>query len=241
MAVAIVGYRTYPDGNVQNQVDDLELASTFIATRYPHLSKRPDFVDKNEWIGVSLVGHSSGTHIAMLKLVQRIEKWATNKETPHHDALTLKFDTMIGLSGVYSVQEHFDIESGRGVEELSPMKPACGFTMESFDYHSPALRLVDCSQDKLCLQSNCLPDVLLVHGLDDDTVPFTSAYRAAKLFRGWGYSNLETEFLVDTGHQDLIEHLMFEGETKDVVMSWLQTPVKCSNNTRARVELETKL
>ena len=67
MAVAIVGYRTYPDGNVQNQVDDLELASTFIATRYPHLSKRPDFVDKNEWIGVSLVGHSSGTHIAMLK------------------------------------------------------------------------------------------------------------------------------------------------------------------------------
>jgi len=221
MAVAIVGYRTYPDGNVQDQVDDLEAAARIIATSYPHLSERPGIVDEKDWIGVSLMGHSSGAHIAMLKLVQRIERWTTNVETKNNGP-TLHFDTMVGLSGVYSIKEHFDLESGRGLEELSPMKPACGFTMDAFDYHSPALRLANCPSGKL--QSNRLPDVLLVHGIDDDTVPFTSAYLASKVFRGWGYINLETKFLKKTGHQDVVTHLMFGGESKDVVMNWLQKP-----------------
>ena len=56
MAVAILGYRTYPDGNVQDQVDDLDAAISSVAMKYPQLVKRQSRDD--EWLGVHLMGHS---------------------------------------------------------------------------------------------------------------------------------------------------------------------------------------
>ena len=69
IAVAIVGYRTYPDGNVPDQVDDLHMAATKIAMEYPHLLSKPqindgsDTSDNDDWVGVCLMGHSSGATI----------------------------------------------------------------------------------------------------------------------------------------------------------------------------------
>ena len=85
MAVAIVGYRTYSDADVDGQVDDLEAAAVMLRRDYPHLLAPPDDDPsstsmstgrggKESWTGVTLAGHSSGAHIALLLLIRRLER-----------------------------------------------------------------------------------------------------------------------------------------------------------------------
>lgn len=219
LAVAVLSYRRYPEGDIQDQVDDLELASKYIATNYPQILMKPNSVYNEDWMGFTLMGHSSGTHIALMALVQRIERWAMTSDFSQEQ--TIQFDHVVGLSGVYSIGEHYDFEAARGIEEFSPMKAAAGYTTESFNNFSPASRLAKSSALSRLQYPGILPKLLLVHGNEDDVVPFTSAYRAAKILRGIGYGNLNLEIL-KMGHQDTVLHLMFGGPTKDAVINWLQ-------------------
>ena len=81
MAVAVVGYRTYPDGNAQDQVDDLEQAARSVYAKYGDYcvnsggDDKEEKKDENDWLGVVLMGHSSGAHIALLMMVQRVERY----------------------------------------------------------------------------------------------------------------------------------------------------------------------
>jgi len=71
IAVAIVGYRTWPDGTVQDQVDDLTYATRTLFEEFPSLFHREKSITNSDdssnegdgWIGACLMGHSSGnTH-----------------------------------------------------------------------------------------------------------------------------------------------------------------------------------
>jgi len=225
LAVAIVGYRTYPDGNVQDQVDDLESAAKAIAAKFPHLVQKPRGQNDNDWLGLTLMGHSSGAHISMLMAVERIEKCVENNQD-HHDIDTISFDYFVGLSGVYSISHHFDYEAGRAVEELSPMKPACGFTRDSFDHFSPAMRLKSLLYKKLQgrnvdeIVNKLMPDTLLIHGVHDSTVPFTSTSEAGNILRSCGVRVCQ-EYYMTCGHPDVVMELMLGGKTKEIVMDWL--------------------
>lgn len=68
MAVAVVGYRTFPDGDMNDQVKDLEMAAQELTQQYP------DLCTKQTELGVCLLGHSSGAHIAMSMLSNRDRK-----------------------------------------------------------------------------------------------------------------------------------------------------------------------
>ena len=246
MAVAVIGYRTYPDGNVQDQVDDLETAAMALKHRYPHLCENGS--DEME-LGITLMGHSSGAHIAMLMAVQRVERFldrmmndkniAETDTDTDTDTDTIQFDKLVGLSGVYDISHHFDYEAGRGVEELSPMKPACGYTRHAFDHHSPALRLLsllstrthtthrtNSNSDNFLkvhvdeVIRNQMPDMLLIHGVEDATVPFTSTSEAAMILRSCGVSCCEERYMI-SGHPDVVMELMMEGRTRRMVMDWL--------------------
>ena len=98
-----------------------------------------------DWAGVNLIGHSSGAHIAMMTLVERMERKMKEKNDrgereidrerrdqaqAHAPARekTLEFDTFIGMSEVFSISDHYIFETDRGVEEMSPTKAACGYT-----------------------------------------------------------------------------------------------------------------
>lgn len=124
MAVAIVGYRVYPDGDTSTQVADLEAAQLKLTEVYPDLcgpdrEKRP--------IGFCVMGHSSGAHIALLMLVDQAKRmiqaderslvkaqYTTNMARPGMKR-TL-FDRFVGISGPYDISHHFDYEAARGVE-----------------------------------------------------------------------------------------------------------------------------
>jgi len=264
IAVAIVGYRTYPDGNVQDQVDDLYSAARMLQMKYPHLWQRRGDSKRNEQkeeisrgssqssFGVCLMGHSSGAHISMLLMVQQVEKKVMNlmsgSQGDKGNDDTISFDSFIGLSGVYNIQHHFDYEAGRGVEEISPMKPACGYTREAFDYYSPALRihrLTKMYNDSTginadSIMSELIPPVLLVHGMDDETVPFTSTSEAARIMRSCGAQYCSEYYLSETGHTDVIMHFMMGGRSKDAVMRWLEGEV-FHGNKQADIGLPSKL
>lgn len=251
IAVAIIGYRTYPDGNAQDQVNDLLEAAQTLKRLHPKLWKNQHRKNKSSSssFGVSLIGHSSGAHIGMLLLVQIIEK-QINKHllsSSSSGKLTddgIQFDSYVGLSGVYNIQHHFDYEAGRGVEEISPMKPACGYSREAFDYYSPAIKLqtllrggtrrggtgrhpnnsgdlenvVDVNMTKL------IPPMLLLHGVEDDTVPFTSTSEAARIIKSCGAGHCSEYYMSKVGHSDVIMHFMLGGRSPVVVIDWLMNP-----------------
>jgi len=223
MAVAIVGYRTWPDADVHGQVDDLEQAAAFLSTQFPDLFTNMTPNDNPGHLGTCLMGHSSGAHISLLMLVDRARRRIQTGVTGD----SLEFYSFAGLSGPYDISHHFDYEAARGVEEFSPMKPVCGYSREAFRENSPALRLMryltDVSESDASIH-DAFPRMLLVHGSDDGTVPFTATAEAARILRSCGVSQCEEIYVAQVGHQDTIMEIMIGGKTRDVVMDWLQRP-----------------
>lgn len=233
LAVAIVGYRTYPCGNVNTQVVDLQKAYHELSNQYPDLCgplrrKRP--------IGLCVMGHSSGAHIAFLMIVENIKlllhikqsrlETEGRKQKKHDTNPAMLADSFVGISGIYDISHHFDYEAARGVEELSPMKAACGYSREQFRLNSPALRLKDFlisiqECDGLC-PNVFFPRSLLVHGIEDDTVPFTATSEGARVIRSCGVTKCEEYYAPLTGHQDAVMHLMLGGRVQKSIVDWLE-------------------
>ena len=125
MAVAIVGYRVYPDGETSTQVRDLEAAQSRLAEEYPEICG-PNREKRS--IGFCIMGHSSGAHIALLMLVDqakrlRMQAAERRRARAHHESkqalpqrkMALS-DLFVGISGPYDISHHFDYEASRGVE-----------------------------------------------------------------------------------------------------------------------------
>jgi len=273
-AVAIVGYRTYPDAiNIDAQADDIRLAfdelndvlnECVVPVADDALERKEagtcDDVD-NGWVGNIVMGHSSGAHIALLLLVdmlsERMKPSSTSKlavkecsqypwSLPHY---------FVGLSGPYDISDHFDFEAGRGVEQISPMKPICGYTRLNFDSASPAKRLlsklasfreqVDSADLTNLTMQEITPPMLLVHGIEDSTVPFTATSDAGRKLRSCGLTGLDEIYLEKTEHQDVIMHFMMGGSAMDAVFDWLREQRRRQNvigqGNGRKVKLQSRL
>jgi acetyl esterase/lipase len=183
-SVAIWGYRTYPDATVDGQVEDLGSALLKAKSLYPS-------------IPTTLVGHSSGAHIAVLGVLR--------EKLP-------KVDHVISIAGVYDIPSHYEFETGRGVEQISALQPACGFSREEWQKRSPTCLLRD---EQNPLQE--LPNMLLLHGAKDTVVPYTSA---TNFHQSLNHGRLA--ILPTVEHAETVLQLMMGGETQDVVMAWLE-------------------
>ncbi|TYZ67902.1 hypothetical protein PybrP1_007809 [[Pythium] brassicae (nom. inval.)] len=166
--VAVVNYRTYPTGHVQDMVEDVELAIDWVRKNCHAFGG-----DKEQ---IFLSGHSSGAHIGALTLIQSAMRVASpglkqeasaSKTTGRRDEVVNVVKGFIGLAGPYDIVDHYVFESERavgpfrGVHEISPMKPAT-LGVENFEAHSPT-RLA--AQSKL----SKLPTFHVLHGVDDMT------------------------------------------------------------------------
>ncbi|CAB9519354.1 Carboxylesterase [Seminavis robusta] len=240
MAVAIVGYRTYPCGDVEAQIQDLELAATALAQHYPAIC-----VEESE-LGVCLMGHSSGAHICFLymtewtrkrmqKLEQDMQKHLQQQQQPSPTALDqnatttnnqgMRLDSFVGVSGVYNISHHFDYEASRGMEEISPMKAAMGFSRKNFAKHSPALKMVEYLSSEWSTEwalGTVLPRIALMHGIEDDVVPFMSTAEAAHLLRSCGVTRLDEMYFAKTGHNECALQIMMGGNVRDAVVDWIE-------------------
>lgn len=217
--MAIVGYRVYPDGDVNVQIRDLESAHDKLSKEYPDLcgpSRKRELI---------VMGHSSGAHIALMMIVEQVKRtvMAHDEGMIHHS--TRVVDKFVGISGPYNVSHHFDYEAARGVEELSPLKPACRYSREQFRKHSPALILQDflaTTRDSMeHTASMFFPNTLLAHGMEDAVVPFTATSEAAHVLRSCGIWQLEEFYAPRTKHQDTVVQLMLGGIVERAVVRWL--------------------
>lgn len=247
LLVAIVGYRTYPDGNVEQQVEDLRNASIALALSNELqncFKDKRDHNDSNCWLGNFLMGHSSGAHIALLFLLSKLHGEMSPEKAKAVDQ-GLEFDSYIGLSGVYSIHHHFQYESWRGVEEISPMKPACDFTLDAFQRHSPIMYLFQSlyrwSDDEIPHLLATLPPILFVHGSDDSTVPFTSSADAAYMLRSIGIQTCTEYYIAGAEHQDTIMDLLFGGETRDVCLRFITSRAKDVPGLKDNYRFKSKL
>jgi acetyl esterase/lipase len=232
-AVAVIGHRTYPDGStIEDQLADCSVAASYLADKFPELCER-----------VTVMGHSSGAHLAMLMIVDRAKRnmlqaqeqlagasrgissaASSMPDASFKDPMTV--DSFVGLSGPYDISHHFDYEASRGVEELSPMKAVCGYSREAFRRNSPALRLEDSLMaiDECQIRSldNFLPQMVLVHGIEDDTVPFTATAEAARVLRTCGVTKCQEIYVAATGHPDTVMQIMLGGRTREAVVDWIK-------------------
>ena len=226
MAVAIVGYRTFPDGDIQDQVSDLEMASQELARRFPNICK------KDTEFGVCAMGHSSGAHILMQMVVNRLQgklkaatSDTTNDAASENDVDEMRLDSYVGMSAPYEIASHYEFETMRGLEELSPMKAACGNDKANLSDYSPVLQLyktlIKRPEHERELVDEHSPRIAMIHGMQDDTVPFTATREAAKFLNLSGITKCDEMYLTDKGHSDTVFDFMFGGKTQTAVMNWL--------------------
>ena len=190
---SVVGYRLFPEAAIPEQVDDVRLALQSLHERFP---KRP----------LVLVGHSSGAHVAALTMA-----CAAASGEP------LPIRGFCGISGVYDVASHFEHERQRGLHQISPMQPAAGNCAGSYSAMSP-MRVIS---DELS-PSNVirLPVVLLIHGTEDWTVPFSSSVDFAHALHAAGAVGVHCELLEGKGHMDFVGGGI--AGHQDIVCEWLQ-------------------
>jgi acetyl esterase/lipase len=212
--VAVVGYRTYPCAQtVDDQVADCQVALDFLIADGP-----PDQ-------HITLMGHSSGAHVALMLVVEQAKQKRSR----------VNIQSFVGLSGPYDISHHFDFEAARGVEELSPMKAICGYTRQAFRYNSPALRLQAALVDASDIVNYLPSRMLLVHGMEDSTVPFTATAEAASVLRLCGVTVCQELYIAQIGHQDTVMHMMVGGSTRDAVLEWMNND---SNQSQPRVQIK---
>lgn len=207
MVVAVLGYRTWPDASVEGQVQDIHGGLQKFQQMHPQLTKE---------CGVTLIGHSTGAHIGLMYCLS----------DAHFN--TANIHSFVGMSGVYCIPSHHEFETGRGVQEISALKPACGYTVDRWVKNSPT-QLV---QGSVAATKGALPQMLLLHGGLDTTVPYKSTLDFASALHTSGEPNKCSPVVLPTvEHAETILQLMMGGETRDIVMDWLLSKQEsCSLN-----------
>jgi acetyl esterase/lipase len=174
-SVGLINYRIWPYGDVAAQAEDVALACEALQKH----------TAGEAFKSVTLIGHSSGAHISLISRFSHPTDFVTHA---------------ICLSGVYDLAEHSDYEALRGLEELSTLKSAGGYTRDSMAAFSVSR----------CVETlpSAFPKVLLYHGMTDDTVPFVQTVVAGRLLREHG---LPVYTLHDNGdHMSPILSLFFD-------------------------------
>ena len=216
MVVAVVGYRTYPDGNLNDQINDLEDAFQAFKMTFPQYLKPPAGMKKKDWLGMNLIGHSSGAHISMLMLIRRLEQKLENRSGLNQ---VLDFDAFVSLAGVFSIYDHFLLEVERGIEEFSPMKPICGYTREMFGFYSPTDRMLHMKNSS---ESTFSTRMLFIHGTNDPVVPFTSTQKLVSAIKQVGRTDCSEYYLPNVDHVETVTDVMFGGQSRNIVQQWLE-------------------
>ena len=107
------------------------------------------------------------------------------------------------------------------------MQPACGNSQEMFLRYSPAVQAshicAECSSPRQRrVFKEAFPPLHLIHGMEDETVPYRSSNEAARVLRSCGLSQCHEIYEKDTGHEQSIMQVMVGGPVQDIVTDLLK-------------------
>ena len=202
--VVILNYRTFPDGNMeQQQMEDLIQAVDYFKERY-----HGDDGTRGKVAPVVLCTHSSGAHIGMMTALKNYN-------------LNQKVDGMICMSGVYNLERVRKLDMENGLQNISPMGPA---SHEKLKEYSPVQILLESTimeQAESTLDS--FPPLLLLHGKDDEVAPYHFSIELHSVLEKYHpHVDVELEVLDGVGHQDtVLETCLGKGRTQSIIFDWL--------------------
>ena len=176
----VVQYPLYPECVISGQAD-----SVYEAMRYIKWNEKK--LGLPEGSKIILAGHSSGANICALALL---------KSSANNEKIA---DCFIGMSGVYNIENHYNYEKIRGAHEFSPMSVAA-ISPDRWWESSPTMLLPRMVKDKIIAY---WPPTLLVHGVTDSVVPYSSSQDFAEQLIHQGAS-VTTSYPPLSAHADCI-------------------------------------
>ena len=222
--VLLLGYRTYPDAGILEQVDDVLQALRWCQAN-------PTAWSGNHTAAPALVlcGHSSGANL----ILQVALRWRRERD---RQAALPDITAFVGLSTPAELLRHESFEAGRGGEKLSTMtaaaarEPTEGISvpLHGMQHHDLSHRwliptqvagLLRSSPTHLCralsprdldsgtLTLSDLPNILLAHGTRDTVLPPLQSSELAELLRERG-AQVDLLWLTGADHTTFT-YLMF--------------------------------
>eukprot|EP00730_Choanoeca_flexa_P016443 TRINITY_DN7767_c0_g1_i4.p1 TRINITY_DN7767_c0_g1~~TRINITY_DN7767_c0_g1_i4.p1 ORF type:complete len:362 (+),score=49.97 TRINITY_DN7767_c0_g1_i4:2-1087(+) len=202
--VLVANYTYWPRGDINVMLRDV-----LDAVLYVNSNLHSDHV--------TLMGHSSGAHLAcLLPLALHCELLARTQRLPDiyrrscfEDVSTASLQKalhslkcVVGLAGVYDIHRHYRHEASRGVELVSKMHRAMG-GRRHYVINSPTLLAKEIHH---VMDATQLPHYHLIHGTLDTVAPPATAVALAETLRN---AKLDvTSLYVVEGHSQLVIALM---------------------------------
>ena len=188
----LIKYSYYPDASIADQRDALLRAVHYIHGPEFHKKCGLSQTDMNTSnIELVLCGHSSGAHLSILSSVEMLKTEVDSVDLKKALGRRPAIHSIIGLSGPYDLVKHYDFESGRGVQHISPMLGAAGGNIEGLARCSPDVLLftgyVNQGENDDCPSSSRSTKIHLLHGTEDGTVPHAATERMEMALIHAGY------------------------------------------------------
>mmetsp|Transcript_2864 Transcript_2864/g.7450 ORF Transcript_2864/g.7450 Transcript_2864/m.7450 type:complete len:319 (+) Transcript_2864:66-1022(+) len=184
--VVMPNYTLFPKGKVDDMVDDVSRA---VQWTMDHLD---DF--GGDASRVVLCGHSAGAHLCLLTCM----RLHAQPPQPAIGWRPCQLRSLLLLSGVYDIGDHYEWERGRGVHQVSAMARAMGGA-DRFAVTSPL--------HQTHLARDMGVNVSIVHGTEDTTVPARQSVRLFEQLKGQGVQ-AQLSTLGGLNHMDPVMGLM---------------------------------
>ncbi|KAI2664516.1 hypothetical protein H4Q32_002742 [Labeo rohita] len=195
VSVICPDYSIYPKGNALNMVQDISDSLLWVRENGQTFNLDQD--------NIILIGHSAGAHLCALTtlfLVNNADELFI--ETNKQKDLVSSIKGIIGLSGVYSIMDHYNHEKMRAVEYVSTMHKAMD-GVKNFDYYSPTSLLKKLNEDQL----KRVPPVALLHGTNDIIVPVESSVKFSELLTALSI-RMSLYLIPKMNHTEMVTDLM---------------------------------
>jgi len=217
IAVIYPSYRGFPDGDIGDAKSNINALMQWILKYGPTLNINPKHV--------CIIGQSSGAHVGALTVLraqQEKAEWLKNVRL------------FCGLSGPYSILDHYQWESRRGVEHVSPM----GRFMKgrnNFAFYSPTViaqgqrasllnvhnRDPKALERELMKYGTALPRFCMIHSVGDYVVPCSSSKLFTASLRGMGVRAEYIEYKEGNHYDSLfglcdVENVVFSRMITDI-------------------------
>eukprot|EP00210_Caulerpa_lentillifera_P000679 g656.t1 len=163
--VVSLDYRNFPQGSCQDMLEDINTGISWVFRKIHRFGGHPE--------NIYLCGQSAGGHLAAMAMLTQVEQLTCGSSIlgrgHRWDPRDLK--GFVGVSGTYSLPDLADHLDKRGLYK-SMFQTIMSIDGETkLDLLSPVFIA---KQLMLCLKFY-LPEVLLLHGKKDNSVPYASA------------------------------------------------------------------
>ncbi len=210
--VVSLDYRNFPQGRIKEMLEDVDRGIGWVVNNIHKYGGDPT--------NICLVGQSAGAHLSSLALIECAEKAQLGARgragVPRGLAWTpQQIKAFIGVSGAYDMVRLSSHLNHRGLhmQLLNAIMSTNGKTC--LEDISPASRISNYVDDPMKYKHvvDCLPQVVLLHGKDDDSIPFEHAEAFGHVLERAGIP---------------VERIFYEGETHTTPL--IENPMRGSGD-----------